>query len=111
MQGPTHPSFRVRFTCTIWQRCPDGLFSLVAMCVSRFRNCALAERNHIGDARKIWGSQKPRATLRREVHVAQEGLEARAGLESLLRAFPVEGVKIRHSVSDPHDRRVVASEA
>jgi len=47
------------------------------MSASRFRNCAFAERNRIGGARKKWGSQKPRATLRREIHAAEGVLEAR----------------------------------
>ena len=33
-----------RFTGTIWQRWSEGLFSLVVMYASRFRNCAFAER-------------------------------------------------------------------
>jgi hypothetical protein len=53
--------------------------SLVVMYASRFRNCLCAERNRIGGARKKRGSQKPRATLRQEVHAAQEVLEARVG--------------------------------
>jgi hypothetical protein len=40
-----------RFTGTIWQRCPEGLFSPVVMDASRFRNCAFAERNRIESAR------------------------------------------------------------
>jgi len=70
-----------RFPGTIWQRRPEGLFSLVAMHVSRFRNCAFAERNRIGGARKKWESQKPRVNLRREIHAAQECLEARVAAQ------------------------------
>ena len=54
------------------------------MYASRFRNCAFTERNRIGDARKKWRSQKPRVTLRREVRMAQEVLEARTGAQGLL---------------------------
>ena len=43
------------------------------------RNSVCGERNRIGGARKKRGSQKPRATLRREIHAAQEVLEARVG--------------------------------
>jgi len=53
------------------------------MYAGRFRNCVCAERSRIGGARKKWGSQKPRATLRREVHTAQEVLEARVGARGL----------------------------
>ena len=53
------------------------------MYASRFRNCVGAERNRIGGARKKRGSQKTRATLRREVHAAQMALEARAGARGL----------------------------
>jgi hypothetical protein len=49
------------------------------MYASRFRNCVCTERNRIGGARKKWGSQRPRATLRREIHAAQEFLDARVG--------------------------------
>ena len=55
------------------------MFSLVVMYASRFRNCVCAERNRTGGAGKKRGSQRPRATLRREVHAAQEFLKARAG--------------------------------
>jgi hypothetical protein len=50
---------------------------------SRFRNCVCTERNRIGGARKKWGIQRPGATLRREIHAAQEVLEARVGAEGL----------------------------
>ena len=49
------------------------------MYASGFRNCAFTERNRMGGARKKRGGQKPQATLRREIHAAQEALEARAG--------------------------------
>jgi hypothetical protein len=49
------------------------------MHAGRFRDCVCAERNRIGGARKKRGSQRPRGTLPREIHVAQEGLEARGG--------------------------------
>jgi len=61
--------------------CSEALFSLVVMCVTRFCNYRCTERNRIGDARKKRGSQWPRATLRREVHAAQEVLEARVGAQ------------------------------
>jgi hypothetical protein len=54
----------------------EGLFSLVAMYASRFRDCVCKERNRAGGARKKRGSQRPRATLQWEVHAAQEVLEA-----------------------------------
>ena len=66
-----------RFTGTIRLGWLEGLFSLVAMYASRFRSCAFAERNCMGGRRKKWGSQKTRATLRREIHAAQKVLEAR----------------------------------
>ena len=53
------------------------------MYASRFRDCAFAERNSIGGARKKEGSQRARATLRREIHVAKEALEARVGARGL----------------------------
>ena len=59
----------------------EGLCSLVAMYASRFRNCVCAERNPIGGARKNRRSHKTRVTLRREVHAAQEVLEARVGVQ------------------------------
>ena len=80
---------RNRLTCPtwqeacIWQRWSEGLFPLVAMHASRFRNCVGAERNRVGGARNKWGSQRPRATLRLEIHAAQEALEARAGARGL----------------------------
>ena len=86
-----------RFTGTIWQRRPEGLFSLVVMHASRFRNCVYAERDRIGGERKKRGSQKTRATLRREVHEPQEVLQA-CGAQSVswplklhLRAAPRPG--------------------
>ena len=71
----TRPSSRpvsgkLVFTGTIWQRWSEGLCSLVVMYASRSRNCVCAERNRIGGARKKRGSQKPRATLRWEIHPA-----------------------------------------
>jgi len=64
-------------------RWSEGLSSLVAMYASRFRNFAFASRNHLGSAEKKAGNQAPRATLRREVHPAQEVLEARAGVREI----------------------------
>jgi len=49
------------------------------MYASRFRDCVCAEQNRIGGAHKKWGSQKLRATLRWEIHAAQEALEAWPG--------------------------------
>jgi hypothetical protein len=67
----------------ISQSWSEGLGSLVAMYASRFRNCVCAERNRIGGAHNKRGSQKPRATLRREIHAAQEFLKARAGVREI----------------------------
>jgi len=72
-----------RFTGTISQRWSGGLFSLVAMYASRFGNFLCAEWNRIGGTSKKSGSQKTRASLRREIHAAQEVLEARAGARGL----------------------------
>jgi len=57
------------------------------MYASRFRNCVCTERHRIGGARKKRGSQWLRATLRREVHAAQEALEAQTGGRGLHQAF------------------------
>jgi hypothetical protein len=83
---------RNRVTCPIWRKaCLSGpirlgwaerLCPLVAMYASRFRNSVCTERNRIGGACKKWGSQRSRATLQREVHAAQEVLEARVGSSS-----------------------------
>ena len=62
-------------------------FSLVVMYASRFRECVCTERNRMGGTRKKWASQRPRATLRREVHAAQKALEAQRGERELLQAF------------------------
>ena len=51
----------------------------MAMHASRFRNCVYTERNRIGGRHEKRGSQKLLATLRREVHAAQEVLEAQVG--------------------------------
>jgi hypothetical protein len=67
------------------ERWSEGLFSRVAIHASRFRNCAFAERNRIGGPRKKRGSQKTRATLRRDVHAALEALEARGGAKQVRR--------------------------
>jgi len=56
---------------------PLNQVSLVVMYASRFRECVCTERNRMGGTRKKWGSQKSRATLRREVHAAQEVLKPR----------------------------------
>ena len=74
------------FPGTIWHSWSEGLCSLVAMCVSRFRNCVCAEWNRIGGRRKKRGSQTPQATLRREIHAAQEVLKARLGAQEVQRA-------------------------
>ena len=72
-----------RLTGTIWQRWSEGLCSLVAMHAGRFRNCVCTDRNRIGGVRKKWGSQRLRATLRREVHASHQILEARVGARGL----------------------------
>ena len=69
----------------IGQRRSEGLFSLVVMYASQFRNCVSTERNRIGGPRKKRGSQKTRATLRRDVHAALEALEARGGAKQVRR--------------------------
>jgi hypothetical protein len=73
-----------RFTGTIRERWSEALCSLAAINGSRFRNCVFAERNRIGGAHKKRGSQRPRKTLRREIHAAQEVLEARVGAEGIV---------------------------
>jgi hypothetical protein len=80
----TCPTWREAcFTGTIWQRRARGPCSLVAMYAGRFRNCVYAEPNRIGSARKKWASQRPRATLRRKIHAAQDALEAEAGVREV----------------------------
>jgi len=64
---------------------PEGPFSLVVMYASRFRKCVCAERNRIGGAREKRGGQRPRATLRWEVHATQEVLDARGGAQQVRR--------------------------
>jgi len=76
-----------RFTGTIGQRWSEELFSLVAMYASRFGSFVCAERNRIGGARKKWESQRPSATLLREVHAALVALEAQRGERGLHQAF------------------------
>jgi len=51
----------------------------MAMQAGRFRNCAFAERNSIGGESKKRGAKGRGAALRREIHPAQEVLEARVG--------------------------------
>jgi hypothetical protein len=87
-----------RFTGTIWQRGLEGLCSLVVMYASPFRDCAFAERNRIGGARKKKRSQKTWGTLRREVHAAQEVLEARVG---------AQGRRSEHSSHGPSEAKGV----
>jgi len=72
-----------RFTGTIPQRWSQGLFSLVVMYASRFRNCTCTERNRIGGARKKRESQEAWGALRREIHAAQQALEARVGPQAV----------------------------
>jgi hypothetical protein len=95
-----------RFTGLIWQRLPEVLFFLVAMCASPFRNCACAERNHMGGRRRKRGSQRPRATLRREIHAAQEGLEAWVGASEIATSpgLGSRGMTIKVPHSSPLDR-------
>ena len=69
----------------------EGLCSLVAMYASRFRNCVRTERNRAGGGRKKRGGQSPRATLRREVHAAQQVMEARDSIISSESSPPASG--------------------
>ena len=55
-----------RFTGTIWQRWSEGLFSLIVVHAGRSHNCAFAERNRIGGARKKWERQGARTTFRQD---------------------------------------------
>ena len=76
---------KARFPGPIRLGWSEGLCFLVVMYASRFRNCVCAERNRIGGARRKWGSQRPRATLRWEIHAAQEVLETRVGAQGVKR--------------------------
>ena len=49
----------------------------VCQSIPQLRLCGTESRR---SARKIRGSQKPRATLRRKIHAAHEALEAQAGV-------------------------------
>jgi hypothetical protein len=46
-----------------------------------------SQRNRVGGARRKRGSQRARATLRREVHAAREVLEARVGAQGIIPAL------------------------
>jgi hypothetical protein len=75
----------------------EGLFSLVPVYASRFRNCICTERNHIGGGRRKWGNYGLRAILRREIYPAQEVLEARLGARQR-REWPTE-ILNEHAIS------------
>jgi hypothetical protein len=79
------------------------------MHASRFRNCAFAERSSIGGARKKGGSQRPRAALRREIHAAQEALEARVGADDRLVEKNVIGWTQMGLYFDPSERQKISS--
>ena len=68
------------------------MFPLVAMCASRLRNCAFAERNRIGDAHKKRGSHRPRGALRWAVLATQAVMKARARAQGL---FQLSGLCLR----------------
>jgi hypothetical protein len=90
-----------RFTGTFCQRWSEGLFSPVVAYASRFRNCAFAELNCIGGARKKWESQKPRVNLRREFHAVHAVLKARDGASGFATNPSAWEVTIKAAHSSP----------
>jgi hypothetical protein len=78
-----------RLAGRIWQRCPEGLLSFVAMCAIRFRNGARAERNCIGGARKNCGNQKPSGDLAAGSSCGAGGLASRDRSAGIISAFRI----------------------
>ena len=80
---------RNRLTCPTWRKAcftgptrlgwSEGIFSLGSGSQSIPRLCRCARKSHYGGMQETGTSHTPRATLRPEVHAAQEVLEARVG--------------------------------